>query len=263
MKLMIASDLHGSAYFVKKLMERMEQEQPDKILLLGDLLYHGPRNALPEEYSCPSVADQLNAIQNKILAVRGNCDSEVDQMVLEFPMMSDYAMLEWDGLSLFATHGHLWSGGTSPVPGGISINNKSISFQITSVQNCNTVPEITIPLQTTGEVASSKSRFMDISCIPEGESTVSIPSSLPVALSVTPNIWGMDGPVISASMIPTDIPFFCASEASKAVVSDFPTPPFPLTTPITFFIDDFLCGSFKKLSCFLDEQEDEEQLEQL
>lgn len=109
MKLMIASDLHGSAYFVKKLMERVEQEQPDKILLLGDLLYHGPRNALPEEYSCPSVADQLNAIQHKILAVRGNCDSEVDQMVLEFPMMSDYAMLEWDGLSLFATHGHLWS----------------------------------------------------------------------------------------------------------------------------------------------------------
>ena len=109
MKLMIASDLHGSAYYVKKLMERMEQEQPDKLLLLGDLLYHGPRNALPEEYSCPSVAEQLNAIKEKIVAVRGNCDSEVDQMVLEFPIMSDYAMLEVNGISLFATHGHLWS----------------------------------------------------------------------------------------------------------------------------------------------------------
>ena len=109
MKLMIASDLHGSAFFVKKLMERMEAEQPDKLLLLGDLLYHGPRNALPEEYSCPSVADQLNAIREKIVAVRGNCDSEVDQMVLEFPIMSDYAMLEVNGISLFATHGHLWS----------------------------------------------------------------------------------------------------------------------------------------------------------
>ena len=96
MKLMIASDLHGSAYYVKKLMERMEQEQPDKILLLGDLLYHGPRNALPEEYSCPSVAEQLNAIKEKIVAVRGNCDSEVDQ-------------IEVNGISLFATHGHLWS----------------------------------------------------------------------------------------------------------------------------------------------------------
>ena len=109
MKLMIASDLHGSACFVKKLMERLEAEQPDKLLLLGDLLYHGPRNALPEEYSCPSVADQLNAIKEKIVAVRGNCDSEVDQMVLEFPIMSDYALLEVNGLSLFATHGHLWS----------------------------------------------------------------------------------------------------------------------------------------------------------
>ena len=109
MKLMIASDLHGSAFFVKKLMDRMEAEQPDKLLLLGDLLYHGPRNALPEEYSCPSVADQLNAIKEKIVAVRGNCDSEVDQMVLEFPIMSDYAMLEVNGISLFATHGHLWS----------------------------------------------------------------------------------------------------------------------------------------------------------
>ncbi len=109
MKLMIASDLHGSAYFTNKLMERYRQEQPDKLLLLGDLLYHGPRNALPQDYSCPDVATQLNAVKDRILAVRGNCDCEVDQMVLEFPMMGDYALLEINGLTLYATHGHMWS----------------------------------------------------------------------------------------------------------------------------------------------------------
>ena len=109
MKLMIASDLHGSAYFTQKLMERYGQEQPDKLLLLGDLLYHGPRNALPQNYSCPDVASQLNAVKDRIVAVRGNCDCEVDQMVLEFPMMGDYALLEINGLSLYATHGHRWS----------------------------------------------------------------------------------------------------------------------------------------------------------
>ena len=109
MKLMIASDLHGSNYYVKKLMERFREEAPVKILLLGDLLYHGPRNALPQDYSCPDVAEQLNAIKEKIVAVRGNCDCEVDQMVLDFPIMSDYALLEVNGLSLFATHGHLWN----------------------------------------------------------------------------------------------------------------------------------------------------------
>ena len=109
MKLMIASDLHGSNYYVKKLMDRLQEENPDKLLLLGDLLYHGPRNALPEDYSCPDVAEQLNAIKDKIVAVRGNCDCEVDQMVLDFPIMADYALLEVNGLSLFATHGHLWS----------------------------------------------------------------------------------------------------------------------------------------------------------
>ena len=106
MKLMIASDLHGSSCYVRKLMERMEEEKPDKLLLLGDLLYHGPRNALPEEYSCPSVADQLNAIKEKIVAVRGNCDSEVDQMVLEFPMLAEYAVLPVGDHLCYLTHGH-------------------------------------------------------------------------------------------------------------------------------------------------------------
>jgi len=109
MKLMIASDLHGSAYYVKKLMDAYRAEKPDKLLLLGDLLYHGPRNALPEDYSCPDVADQLNAIKEQIIAVRGNCDAEVDQMVLDFPIMADYTLLQVNGLTLFATHGHLWN----------------------------------------------------------------------------------------------------------------------------------------------------------
>ncbi len=109
MKLMIASDLHGSNFYVKKLMDRFQAEGADKLLLLGDLLYHGPRNALPEDYSCPDVAEQLNAIKDRIIAVRGNCDCEVDQMVLEFPIMADYALLEVNGLTLYATHGHLWN----------------------------------------------------------------------------------------------------------------------------------------------------------
>ena len=109
MKLLIASDIHGSAHYCAQLMARIEAEKPDQVLLLGDLLYHGPRNALPEEYDCPKAYDMLNGIKDRIVAVRGNCDSEVDQMVLEFPIMADYALLEADGVVLYATHGHLWN----------------------------------------------------------------------------------------------------------------------------------------------------------
>jgi len=114
MKLMIASDLHGSAFYVKKLMDAFQTEKPEKLLLLGDLLYHGPRNHLPQNYDCPDVAEQLNQIKDQIVAVRGNCDCEVDQMLLEFPMMADYALLELNGLSLYATHGHLWNESCPP-----------------------------------------------------------------------------------------------------------------------------------------------------
>ena len=109
MKLLIASDLHGSALFCRQLMDRIAAEAPDRILLLGDLLYHGPRNALPEEYDCPRVYGMLNTLKEQVLAVRGNCDCEVDQMVLDFPIQSDYALLEIDGVHIFATHGHLWN----------------------------------------------------------------------------------------------------------------------------------------------------------
>ena len=108
MKLMIASDLHGSAFYAEKLMTAFRTENPDKLLLLGDLLYHGPRNALPKDYDCMRVAEMLNAVKERIVAVRGNCDCEVDQMVLEFPLLGDYALLEVNGLTLYATHGHLW-----------------------------------------------------------------------------------------------------------------------------------------------------------
>ena len=107
MKLLIASDIHGSAYWCRKLMEQIEKEQPDKILLLGDLLYHGPRNDLPRDYAPKEVIPMLSSLKEKILAVRGNCEAEVDQMVLPFPCMADYAMVEADGQLFYLTHGHL------------------------------------------------------------------------------------------------------------------------------------------------------------
>lgn len=106
MKLLIASDLHGSAYWCGKLMEVMEKEQPDKLLLLGDLLYHGPRNDLPRDYCPKQVIPMLSQYRDKILAVRGNCEAEVDQMVLPFPCMADYAVLLVDGKTFYLTHGH-------------------------------------------------------------------------------------------------------------------------------------------------------------
>ena len=106
MKLIIASDIHGSAYWCAKLMELIEQENPDRILLLGDLLYHGPRNDLPRDYAPKKVIPMLCSLQDRILAVRGNCEAEVDQMVLSFPCMADCALVEAEGLSFYLTHGH-------------------------------------------------------------------------------------------------------------------------------------------------------------
>ena len=106
MKLLIASDIHGSAYYCRSLMRVWDREQPDRALLLGDLLYHGPRNDLPREYAPREVIALLNERKNEILCVRGNCDTEVDQMVLSFPILADYAWLGIDGVTLFATHGH-------------------------------------------------------------------------------------------------------------------------------------------------------------
>ena len=115
MKLLIASDIHGSAYWCRALIERINAEQPDLILILGDLLYHGPRNDFPDGYSPKKVFAMLNAIKDKILCVRGNCDSEVDQMVLEFPIMADYALLSCGEKTLFLTHGHLFDDQNPPL----------------------------------------------------------------------------------------------------------------------------------------------------
>ena len=106
MKLMIASDIHGSAYWCKKMLEAFEQNGAEKLILLGDILYHGPRNDLPKEYAPKQVIAMLNPLKDKLLCVRGNCDTEVDQMVLDFPVMAEYAYICCDGLRIFATHGH-------------------------------------------------------------------------------------------------------------------------------------------------------------
>ena len=108
MKWMIASDLHGSAYYCQKLWERYEAEGAERLLFLGDLLYHGPRNDLPKDYAPKQVIQMFNAHKNDVLCVRGNCEAEVDQMVLEFPVLADYAFLEIEGVRIFATHGHLY-----------------------------------------------------------------------------------------------------------------------------------------------------------
>ena len=106
MKWMIASDIHGSAKYCRMLLEAQRREKPDKTVLLGDLLYHGPRNDLPAGYNPKKVITALNEIADKIICVRGNCDAEVDQMVLSFPIMDDFRYIEADGLRIFATHGH-------------------------------------------------------------------------------------------------------------------------------------------------------------
>ena len=106
MKLMIASDIHGSAYYCKKMVAAYQREHADRLLLLGDILYHGPRNDLPEDYDPKAVISLLNPLKQEILCVRGNCDTEVDQMVLDFPIMAEYCLLELNGQTIFATHGH-------------------------------------------------------------------------------------------------------------------------------------------------------------
>lgn len=108
MKAMIVSDIHGSYDDLKRVMDIYEEECMDKLILLGDLLYHGPRNPLPEGYQPKKVIALLNQYKEKIIAVRGNCDAEVDQMVLEFPMRADYSEIYMDGHRFFLTHGHLY-----------------------------------------------------------------------------------------------------------------------------------------------------------
>ncbi|MCR5767496.1 MAG: phosphodiesterase [Lachnospiraceae bacterium] len=109
MKWLIASDIHGSEFYCSRLTEAYKRENADRLLLLGDLLYHGPRNDLPKDYAPKKVAEMLNGLKNDILCVRGNCEAEVDQMMLEFPIMADYALIPLGKRAVFATHGHLFN----------------------------------------------------------------------------------------------------------------------------------------------------------
>ncbi|MBR6548993.1 MAG: phosphodiesterase [Clostridia bacterium] len=109
MKLMIASDIHGSAYYCRQLLEAYQREAPDKLVLLGDILYHGPRNDLPKEYAPKEVIAMLNPLADQLLCVRGNCDTEVDQMVLDFSVLSDYGVIFDRNRTIYLTHGHVYS----------------------------------------------------------------------------------------------------------------------------------------------------------
>lgn len=124
MKFMIASDIHGSGFYCKKMLDAFDREQPDKLLLLGDILYHGPRNDLPKDYAPKTVLALLNERKDKLLCVRGNCDTEVDQMVLQFPIMADYAILYAGSRMIYATHGHNFHKGSLPPlqPGDILLH---------------------------------------------------------------------------------------------------------------------------------------------
>lgn len=106
MKLMFASDIHGSALWCEKMILAYRAEGAEKLCLLGDILYHGPRNVLPEGHDPKGVISMLNALKEEIICVRGNCDTEVDQMVLDFPVLADYALICAEGHTFFLTHGH-------------------------------------------------------------------------------------------------------------------------------------------------------------
>lgn len=115
MKYLVASDIHGSAYYCEKMLEAYEREQAEKLVLLGDILYHGPRNDLPKEYGPKKVIPRLNELKDQIMAVRGNCDAEVDQMVLDFPITADYVMFELKkGRMVYISHGHVYYEGKLP-----------------------------------------------------------------------------------------------------------------------------------------------------
>lgn len=103
---MIASDIHGSALYCEKMLADFHREKADRLLLLGDILYHGPRNELPDGYAPKKVIDMLNAEKNSVFCVRGNCDTEVDQMVLQFPILADYCIIPLGTRLVYATHGH-------------------------------------------------------------------------------------------------------------------------------------------------------------
>ena len=124
MKWMIASDLHGSSFWCRAVLDAFDREHADRLILLGDILYHGPRNDLPREYAPKAVIAMLNERRGRILCVRGNCDADVDQMVLAFPILAEYALLEARGRLVCLTHGHVFNTQNPPPlqPGDILLH---------------------------------------------------------------------------------------------------------------------------------------------
>ncbi len=137
MKFLICSDIHGSAYYCQKLIEKIKEEKPNKVILLGDILYHGPRNGLPREYDPKLVLEMLNPLKDMLLCVRGNCDSEVDQMVLNFPVLADYAVIPIGERLIYATHGHKYNEDTLPPlsKGDILLNGHTHISKCTEHEN--------------------------------------------------------------------------------------------------------------------------------
>ncbi len=154
MKLLFFSDVHGVPSALKKLFEHADALHPDRMLLLGDALYHGPRNGVPDFYDPVEAADLLNARMEMILAVRGNCDSEVDQMMLRFPMMADYTQLDIPERRFFLTHGHLWNAHHLPPIGTGNV----LAHGHTHVPGIARVGEVTI--FNPGSISLPKSGFM-------------------------------------------------------------------------------------------------------
>ena len=149
MKFVIASDIHGSAYWCERLLAFAETQQPDKLLLLGDLLYHGPRNDLPRDYAPKQVIPMLSQWKDKIIAVRGNCEAEVDQRVLPFPCMADFSQLYADGVTLYLTHGHHHNpGNLPPLPEGTVFLSGHTHVKIDELHNgirCLNPGSVSIP----------------------------------------------------------------------------------------------------------------------
>ena len=114
MKILIASDIHGSAHYCQKLLAALDREKAQRMILLGDILYHGPRNDLPVEYAPKEVIAMLNPLKDRICSIRGNCEAEVDQMVLDFPVLADYCLLPAGQHMIFCTHGHIYNENNLP-----------------------------------------------------------------------------------------------------------------------------------------------------
>ncbi len=164
MKLLICSDIHGSAYYCEMLLK--EIEKADRVLVLGDILYHGPRNDLPRDYAPKKVIEMLNPFKNKLLCVRGNCDTEVDQMVLDFPILADYAVIPVKDRLIYATHGHKFNESSLPplAKGDILLNghthvSKCTEYDDFIYMNCGSV---SIPKEDTPHsvIISDEGKFL-------------------------------------------------------------------------------------------------------